>query len=120
MKKRLNADLSPSITGLLHWFTSPYVHHLDFDRQSREGTATTMNILSQTQRHHFRESEVIYPDTMRPQVTFEVSHPQLAMLRFSEHDLKMVCISKLLSAYAATATQASKIIGFIALLPIGL
>lgn len=59
--------------GLLHWFTSPYVHRLEHDRKTGGVTVETMSILGQPQISKFHESAVRYPNTIRPQVTFEVS-----------------------------------------------
>ena len=58
--------------GLLHWFTSPYVHSLEYDRPTGNVTVQTLNILGQPRYSSFNKSEAAYPATMRPQVTFEV------------------------------------------------
>ena len=60
------------LAGLLNWFVSPYVHRLDFDRKSRLLKVKTLNVLAQERQNHFPESDLRFPDTMRPQVTFEV------------------------------------------------
>ena len=58
--------------GLLHWFTSPYVRRLVFDRSSGTVELHTLSVLAQPQTTRIHLSEVRYPDTLRPQVTFKV------------------------------------------------
>lgn len=59
-------------TGLLHWFTSPYVHRLVFDRTSETLDLETLSVLARQQRTRAHMSQVAYPDTLKPQVTFQV------------------------------------------------
>lgn len=65
------------LVGLLHWFTSPYVHRLEYDRQSKTVRAQTLSLLAQPVESRFHEAEVQYPDTLRPQVTFQVANPDI-------------------------------------------
>lgn len=59
-------------TGLMHWFTSPYVHRLTHNRKTGLTEAETLNILAKYQRRTFSESEVEFPKSFRPQSTFQV------------------------------------------------
>ena len=61
------------LAGLLHWFTAPYVHRLVYDRRTGSVEAETINILGQRHISRFHVAEAAYPDTIRPQVTFEAS-----------------------------------------------
>ena len=60
------------LAGLLHWFTSPYVRRLVFDRSSGTLEINTLSIFAQPQTTRIHLSEIRYPDTLRPQVTFQV------------------------------------------------
>ena len=60
------------LAGLLHWFTSPYVRRLVFDRSSGTLEINTLSVLAQPQTTRIHLSEIRYPDTLRPQVTFQV------------------------------------------------
>jgi hypothetical protein len=60
-------------TGLLHWFTSPYVRRLVYDRRSETLDLETLSVLARLLHTRAHLSEVTYPDTMRPQVTFKVN-----------------------------------------------
>lgn len=78
-----------AIAGLLHWFTSPYVHQLDFNRELREGEAKTLSIFAQPQIQRFNESEIKFSDTMRPQVTFEVCFGHSLLAKDSVSNLNL-------------------------------
>ena len=58
--------------GLLHWFTSPYVHRLVFDRTSQTLKLETLSVFARRQTTKAHLSQVAYPDTLKPQVTFQV------------------------------------------------
>ena len=58
--------------GLLHWFTSPYVRRLVFDRSTEGLELETLSILARKQITRTHLSRVAYPDTLKPQVTFQV------------------------------------------------
>lgn len=60
-------------TGLLHWFTSPYVHHIEYDAASDTVTVETLSILAQKQRTQFTPKHAAYPETFRPQSTFALN-----------------------------------------------
>lgn len=62
-----------AVAGLLHWFTSPYVRRLVFDKRSNTMEIETLSILAQPQISRAHLAEITYPDTVRPQVTFAVS-----------------------------------------------
>ena len=60
--------------GLLHWFTGPYVHRLVYDRRTRSMDIDTVSFVAQWVHHHgIKLDELQPPNTMRPQVTFQVS-----------------------------------------------
>ena len=59
--------------ALLHWFTSPYVRRLVFHRTSQIVELHTWSVFARPQVTRIHLSEVRYPDTLRPQVTFQVS-----------------------------------------------
>ena len=59
--------------GLLHWFTSPYVRRLVFDRSSGTVDVHTWSVFARPQEMRIHLSEIRYPNTLRPQVTFQVS-----------------------------------------------
>ncbi|BDA40457.1 Uncharacterized protein C1834.10c [Coccomyxa sp. Obi] len=59
-------------TGLLHWFTSPYVRRLVYDRKSETLEIETLSVFARPQITRTHLSEIAYPDTIRPQVTFAV------------------------------------------------
>ena len=75
--------------ALLHWFTSPYVRRLVFYRISQTVELHTWSVFARPQVTRIHLSEVRYPDTLRPQVTFQVSlfaviqpcHPSLLRKR---------------------------------------
>jgi hypothetical protein len=60
--------------GLLHWFTSPYVRQLVYDRKANTLQIETLSVFARPQITHVHLAEIAYPDTIRPQVTFSVSH----------------------------------------------
>ena len=66
----------------MHWFTSPYVHWLTYNKATGLAEVETLNLFAKHQRRTFSESEVQYPNTLRPQATFQVceSHDQLRSL----------------------------------------
>ena len=60
------------LAGLLHWFTSPYVRRLVYDRKSQTVEVHTWSVFARPQTTRIHLSEIRYPDTLRPQVTFQV------------------------------------------------
>ena len=66
--------------ALLHWFTSPYVRRLVFDRESGTADVHTWSVFARPQMHRIHLSEIRYPDTLRPQVTFQVLHQSRPLL----------------------------------------
>lgn len=66
-------------TGLMHWFTSPYVHWLTYNSNTGLAEVETLSLFAKHQRRTFSESEVQYPNTLRPQATFQV-HGQVYYL----------------------------------------
>ncbi|EIE26861.1 hypothetical protein COCSUDRAFT_59369 [Coccomyxa subellipsoidea C-169] len=60
-------------TGLLHWFTSPYVRQLVFDKKSNTMEIETLSVFARPQITRAHLAEISYPDTIRPQVTFAVN-----------------------------------------------
>ncbi len=61
-----------SCAGLLHWFTSPYVHRLAYDAASGVVETRTLNVLARPRVDRFPASAVRYPQTLQPQATFQV------------------------------------------------
>jgi TMEM70/TMEM186/TMEM223 protein family len=59
-------------TGLLHWFTSPYIHRLVYDPTKQDVTVTVLNLLARPVTYTIPLSEIGYPNTLRPQASFEV------------------------------------------------
>ena len=59
--------------GLLHWFTSPYVHRLAYDAATGVVEARTLTVLARPRVDCFPAVAVRHPQTLRPQATFEVS-----------------------------------------------
>ena len=75
---------APLFTGLMHWFTGPYVHRLTYDRSTQRFSAKTMSLLARPVQTTFFPNEVKYPQSLRPNVTFQVR--QSAFLwRFEQH-----------------------------------
>ena len=62
-----------SRAGLLHWFTSPYVHRLAYDAASGVVETRTLNVLARPRVDRFPASAVRYPQTLQPQATFQVN-----------------------------------------------
>ena len=58
----------------MHWFTSPYVHRLIHNSKTGLTEVETLSILAKYQRRTFSESEIEYPNSFRPQATFQVRH----------------------------------------------
>jgi hypothetical protein len=57
-------------TGLLHWFSSPYVHKLLWTPGSSEMEVHTLTWLATTSKHTIRLDSVGPAETQRPLVTF--------------------------------------------------
>ncbi|DBB04170.1 hypothetical protein WJX77_004853 [Trebouxia sp. C0004] len=66
-------------TGLMHWFTSPYVHRLIHNSKTGLTEVETLSILAKYKRRTFSHSEIEYPNSFRPQSTFQV-HGQVYYL----------------------------------------
>lgn len=58
--------------GMLHWFTSPYVHTLKFDQETGQIDTKRLTLLAQPVYNSFNVADVRFADTMRPQTTFAV------------------------------------------------
>lgn len=65
--------------GLMHWFTSPYVHRLIYNSRTGLTEVETLSILAKYQRRTFSEREIEYPNSFRPQSTFQVRHGCLVL-----------------------------------------
>ncbi|KAK9823167.1 hypothetical protein WJX72_000778 [[Myrmecia] bisecta] len=61
-------------TALLHWFTSPYIHRLTYHKSSGLVEVDSLTFLAQHVKDSFHISELEYPDTLRPQVTFKAKN----------------------------------------------
>ncbi len=84
----------PACAGLLHWFTSPYVRQLVFDKKSNTMEIETLSVFARPQITRAHLAEISYPDTIRPQVTFAVSHwLHLASFAGSPKQLWTTCMS---------------------------
>ena len=59
--------------GLLHWFTGPYVHRLSYNHNTQTLDIETVSLFARPTHDSLHLSELQSPNTMRPQVTFEVS-----------------------------------------------
>jgi hypothetical protein len=60
-------------TCAFHWFTSPYVHKLEYEPSSQMVQAYTLSIFGKEQVHCFSLDDVEYADTWKPLSTFKVS-----------------------------------------------
>lgn len=58
-------------TGLLHWFTGPYVHHLTYSPDEDQLILKTLSFAARPVHHRVHLSELQHPQTMRPQATFQ-------------------------------------------------
>eukprot|EP01025_Chloroclados_australasicus_P065158 TRINITY_DN8840_c0_g1_i1.p1 TRINITY_DN8840_c0_g1~~TRINITY_DN8840_c0_g1_i1.p1 ORF type:complete len:220 (+),score=12.46 TRINITY_DN8840_c0_g1_i1:62-721(+) len=62
-------------TGLLHWFTSPYVHQLKLNKESLEMSASTVSLFGGKVHTKFGLNEIEPPrDTYKPLATFRVGN----------------------------------------------
>lgn len=59
-------------TGLLHWFTKPYVHRLEYWQTGERVSLVSLNVLAVPQKIDFNLSEVQEPNTIHPLSTFAV------------------------------------------------
>ncbi|KAK9833075.1 hypothetical protein WJX74_006371 [Apatococcus lobatus] len=66
-------------TGLMHWFTGPYVHQLTYDRSTQRFSAKTMSLLARPVHTSFSAQDVRYPQSLRPNVTFQVGNQFFAL-----------------------------------------
>lgn len=57
-------------TSLLHWFTSPYVHELQYDRATEKFKTERLSFFTRPIHNTFPLSAVKYADSLRPQTTF--------------------------------------------------
>lgn len=57
-------------TGALHWFTKPYVHELNYDGKTKEIEIKSIDLLSRLRSHKFHISDVTFPTSLNPVVTF--------------------------------------------------
>ena len=95
--------------ALLHWFTSPYVRRLVFNRTSQTLELHTWSVFARPQVTRIHLSEVRYPDTLRPQVTFQVSF--FAVIQpFLHCCCASACLSDMLSSWACHAATIECII----------
>ena len=62
-------------TGLLHWFTSPYIHRLTYHRKTGMVDLESLTILARPRHDSFNISAVEYPRSLKPQSTFQVTFP---------------------------------------------
>lgn len=70
--------------GLLHWFTSPYIHRMVYHRKTGMVDLESLTLLARPRRDIFHVTSVAYPQTIRPQATFTVSGiPSLQLPRAS-------------------------------------
>lgn len=74
----MKSSLLSVAAGLLHWFTSPYVRRLLFDKKSGSLDVEYLSLLARPQHMRAHISELAYPDTLKPQVTFKVGAPLCA------------------------------------------
>jgi len=58
-------------TGMLHWFASPYVRHLRYDRATKMVSVETLNFLAQKRLSTFHISEVEPTESLSPVSTFQ-------------------------------------------------
>ena len=61
-------------TGLLHWFTYPYVHRLIHHVRTDTCTATQLNVFGRPKSTSFKVSDATVPQTVRPMVSFVVAN----------------------------------------------
>ena len=66
--------------GLLHWFTSPYIHRMVYHRNTGMVDLESLTVLARPRRDSFHVASVAYPQTYRPQATFQVSHVAKCLL----------------------------------------
>ena len=59
--------------GLLHWFTSPYIHRLTYHRKTGMVDVESLTILARPRHDSFHVTSVEYPKTLKPQSTFQVT-----------------------------------------------
>ena len=58
-------------TGLLHWFTSPYVHKLVYDPNTQSIDVTVLDVLGRSRSRHLGIHALREPDTMHPLSSFQ-------------------------------------------------
>eukprot|EP00884_Botryococcus_braunii_P004768 jgi/Botrbrau1/14292/Bobra.0369s0006.1 len=58
-------------TGLLHWFTSPYIHRLVYQPDRPEVQVTVLSLLARPATYTIPLSEITPPNTLRPQASFQ-------------------------------------------------
>eukprot|EP00270_Netrium_digitus_P010445 TRINITY_DN3241_c0_g2_i4.p1 TRINITY_DN3241_c0_g2~~TRINITY_DN3241_c0_g2_i4.p1 ORF type:complete len:104 (+),score=13.33 TRINITY_DN3241_c0_g2_i4:356-667(+) len=63
--------LSASTTAALHWFTSPYVHHLSWEKGSQEMDIKILSWMSTPLKVVVNTTDIRQAETQRPLVTFE-------------------------------------------------
>ena len=68
----LHFDRDMAAAGMMHWFTSPYVHQLTYNSKTGLAEVETLTLFAKYQRRTFSQSEVQVPQTMKPQATFQV------------------------------------------------
>jgi len=61
-------------TGLLHWYTYPYVHRLIHHARTDTCTATQLNVFGRSKSTSFKVSDATVPQTVRPMVSFVVAN----------------------------------------------
>ena len=62
-----------SVAGLLHWFTSPYIHRMVYHRKTGMVDLESLTMLARPRRDSFHVAAAAYPQTLKPQATFQVS-----------------------------------------------
>ena len=78
----MGSSMGPSIglwqgTGLLHWFTGPYVHRLEYHKRTQTLDIETVSFFARRVHRSVHLNELQPPDTLRPQATFQVSEALL-------------------------------------------
>lgn len=57
-------------TVALHWFTSPYVHEMWFNRRDETLNVKTLNVLARQRFSTFHLDDVTHPQGLKPLATF--------------------------------------------------
>lgn len=57
-------------TGIMHWFTSPYVHKLEYNPDDDSVQIVSLNLFAKPVKHRFHIAEVRQVDTVHPLSSF--------------------------------------------------